>query len=72
MSETITDVTPATVEATMAAYGVDRLIHGHTHRPAVHSLTVGGRAATRVVLGDWYEQGSVLRLDADGLALSAL
>jgi UDP-2,3-diacylglucosamine hydrolase len=72
VSETITDVTPATVESTMASYGVDRLIHGHTHRPAIHALQVGGRSATRVVLGDWYDQGSVLRLDADGLALSAI
>ena len=72
VSETITDVTPATVESTMATYGVDRLIHGHTHRPAIHALQVGGRSAIRVVLGDWYDQGSVLRLDADGLTLSAL
>ena len=70
--ETITDVNADTVAATMARYGVRRLIHGHTHRPAIHALQVGGRSAIRVVLGDWYEQGSVLRLDADGLALSAL
>ncbi len=70
--ETITDVTPATVAQTMAHYGVTRLIHGHTHRPAIHSLTVDGRPARRIVLGDWYEQGSVLRVDADGLALSVL
>ncbi|WP_146910378.1 UDP-2,3-diacylglucosamine diphosphatase [Arenimonas daejeonensis] len=72
MSEAITDVNASTVENTMAAYGVDRLIHGHTHRPAIHSFAVNGHPATRVVLGDWYEQGSVLRLSEDGLALSAL
>lgn len=72
VSETITDVTPATVEAVMARHGVDRLVHGHTHRPAVHSLLVDDRPATRIVLGDWYEQGSVLRVDADGLRLDAL
>lgn len=70
--EAITDVTQATVEATMARYGVTRLIHGHTHRPAIHSLHVDGRPARRVVLGDWYEQGSVLRVDSDGYALAAL
>ncbi len=70
--EAITDVTPATVEETMARYGVTRLIHGHTHRPAIHSLTVAGRPAQRIVLGDWYEQGSVLRVSADGVALSSL
>ncbi len=72
MSETITDVTPAAVEDLMARHGVTRLIHGHTHRPAIHALAVEGRSAQRVVLGDWYEQGSVLRLDADGLQLDAL
>ncbi|MBP6596068.1 MAG: UDP-2,3-diacylglucosamine diphosphatase [Arenimonas sp.] len=72
VSETITDVAPATVQATMAAHGVERLIHGHTHRPAIHALTVQDRPATRVVLGDWYHQGSVLRVSADGLALAAL
>jgi UDP-2,3-diacylglucosamine hydrolase len=72
VSETITDVTPAAVAAVMARHGVDRLVHGHTHRPAVHSLLVDDRPATRIVLGDWYEQGSVLRVDADGLRLDAL
>jgi UDP-2,3-diacylglucosamine hydrolase len=47
-------------------YGVRRMIHGHTHRPALHAIDVDGRACQRIVLGDWYEQGSVLRLDADG------
>ena len=70
--ETVTDVTPATVEATLARFGVDTLIHGHTHRPAVHALHAGGRDCRRIVLGDWYEQGSVLRVDKDGMALEAL
>lgn len=72
VSEAITDVNAGMVEATMAAYGVDRLIHGHTHRPAIHTLAMNGRSATRIVLGDWYEQGSVLRVNEDGLALSSL
>ena len=70
--ETITDVAPEAVSATLARFGIDTLIHGHTHRPAVHELTVEGRGCKRVVLGDWYEQGSVLRVDADGIALAAL
>jgi UDP-2,3-diacylglucosamine hydrolase len=56
----IMDVNPAVVEATMRDHGVRRLIHGHTHRPATHRLDFGGRAAERIVLGDWYEQSSVL------------
>lgn len=42
------------------------LIHGHTHRPGHHTLVVDGRQCERWVLGDWYEQGSCLRLDATG------
>ncbi|XQA77336.1 UDP-2,3-diacylglucosamine diphosphatase [Xanthomonas sacchari] len=70
--ETVTDVAPAEVAATFARYGVARMIHGHTHRPAVHALDVEGRACTRIVLGDWYEQGSVLRVDAQGCQLQQL
>ena len=66
--ETITDASPLTVEETFARYGIDRIIHGHTHRPAVHETTGG----TRIVLGDWYEQGSVLRVTPDSTELSTL
>lgn len=70
--ENITDVAHDTVLATMARHGVNRLIHGHTHRPAMHSMRINERPAHRIVLGDWYAQGSVLRVDADGYTLSAL
>ena len=71
--ETVTDVAPSTVEDWFVRYGVDTMIHGHTHRPAIHDLQVAGRDCQRIVLGDWFEQGSVLRAHADGrLALSAL
>jgi len=46
----------------MQRHGVQRLIHGHTHRPNIHSLTVNGKPATRIVLGDWYDQGSILKV----------
>ena len=68
-SETITDVSPATVREWFARYGVRRMIHGHTHRPAIHDE---GDGPTRIVLGDWYEQGSVLRAGEDGFDLAAL
>lgn len=60
------DVNPAAVEAAFRTHGVDLLIHGHTHRPAIHALTVDGRRCWRIVLGDWYAQGSVLEADARG------
>ena len=70
--ETITDANPGTIAETMARYGVRRMIHGHTHRPAIHALSINGLPAQRIVLGDWYEQGSVLRVSRDGYALTTL
>lgn len=51
--EFIMDVTPEEVVKDMEKYGVQRLIHGHTHRPAMHELTTNGSPAKRIVLGDW-------------------
>ena len=68
----IMDVTPAAVVETMRAAGVRTLIHGHTHRPAVHELAIDGQRARRIVLGDWYTQGSVLEWRDDGVELRAL
>ncbi len=68
-AETIGDVAPASVEEWFKRYGVHRMIHGHTHRPAIHDE---GDGNTRIVLGDWYEQGSVLRVDAGVATLQAL
>lgn len=56
----VMDVTPAAVEAAMRAARVRTLIHGHTHRPAVHEFQLDGAPSRRIVLGDWYDQGSVL------------
>lgn len=72
LAESIMDVNAEAVEATMARHGVARLVHGHTHRPAVHDVQVAGAPAQRVVLGDWYDQGSVLWVDAGGLSLQGL
>jgi len=68
--DAITDVNCATVESTMERFGVTRMIHGHTHRPAIHALRVHGHSAQRIVLGDWYHQGSVLSATGDGFELS--
>jgi UDP-2,3-diacylglucosamine hydrolase len=56
----IMDVNQAAVESAMRAHSVRRLIHGHTHRPATHRFDLDGTSAERIVLGDWYEQSSVL------------
>ncbi|MEE4380142.1 MAG: UDP-2,3-diacylglucosamine diphosphatase [Candidatus Competibacteraceae bacterium] len=71
-SPEITDVNPHAVIAIMRALEVYQLIHGHTHRPAVHSLVIDQKPACRMVLGDWYGQGSVLVCDAKGCTLQSL
>ena len=63
----IVDVTPAEVEKIMHDKGVRILIHGHTHRPAVHELEIDGRPARRIVLGDWDRQGWALEADDRGM-----
>ncbi|SHE74550.1 UDP-2,3-diacylglucosamine diphosphatase [Thermomonas hydrothermalis] len=69
MAETIGDVTPATVQDWFKRFGVPRMIHGHTHRPAIHDE---GNGRTRIVLGDWYTQGSLLSVSAQDVSLTTL
>ena len=70
--ETIMDVNADAVAGAMRKAGVTRLVHGHTHRPATHRFDLDGHAAERIVLGDWYEHGSVLRITPDGAELRGL
>lgn len=72
MDEEIADVSQDAVEQTIQEYEVDVLLHGHTHRPAVHPLDVGDRPVHRIVLGDWYEQGSMVEWDKNGPRLEKL
>lgn len=62
----IMDVNDEAVATLLREYHYPRLIHGHTHRPARHQHIVDGHACERWVLGDWYQQGSALRVDAVG------
>nr|WP_199861527.1 UDP-2,3-diacylglucosamine diphosphatase [Pseudomonas sp. CFBP 13710] len=66
----IVDVTPEEVPRVMCQHGVTTLIHGHTHRPAVHELQIGDLPAQRIVLGDWDRQGWVLQVDDRGFNLA--
>lgn len=66
------DVTPDAVHRALTDAGTPWMIHGHTHKPAVHRYTHQGHDGARFVLGDWYEQGSVLRCDPDKWALETL
>lgn len=62
-AEDIMDVTAEEVVRVMADAGVQTLIHGHTHRPAKHSLVVNNKDATRWVLGDWGKDGWYLDVE---------
>lgn len=68
----IMDVNADAVAAAMRGAGVKLLLHGHTHRPNVHRFELDGAPAARIVLGDWHEQGSVLRWDERGYDLSSI
>jgi len=54
------DVNQQTVEQLMAKYQTMRLIHGHTHRPAVHDLQINGQDAQRFVLAEWKKDSASL------------
>lgn len=69
----IMDVNQQTVESEMRNAGVQLLIHGHTHRCAMHDFSLDGEQARRVVLADWHENhGSVLISDEKGLRFEDL
>ncbi|SEQ34978.1 UDP-2,3-diacylglucosamine hydrolase [Ectothiorhodospira magna] len=68
----ITDVSPLAVEDALRRHGVHTLIHGHTHRPAIHDLDLDGHPARRIVLPDWYDTGGVLVCRPDGMALAGI
>lgn len=68
----IMDVNHGEVIRAFERHDVLRMIHGHTHRPATHDLQVNGQSAQRIVLGDWYTQGSVLRVQPGHYELSSL
>ena len=68
----IMDVNNEAVASVMRRNRTMTLIHGHTHRPALHSLRIDGKVGRRLVVGDWYTQGSVLMHSADGYSLRPL
>lgn len=67
----IMDVNQDTVVQEMLKHNVNQLIHGHTHRPAIHDFIINNSNMKRIVLGDWYEQGSVLACDKNNCVLES-
>jgi len=70
-SASIMDADADEIARLLELHRAEVVIHGHTHRPAVHALGLGGRSALRVVLGDWHSGPSWLLVDADGFRLHA-
>ena len=61
--DSIMDVTPSAVDIELSKRQSTRIIHGHTHRPAVHNWQHEGQNRERIVLGDWYTKGWYLKVD---------
>lgn len=69
----IMDVNQKTVMEVMKQYNCLRLIHGHTHRPAVHDFTIDGKTAQRFVLAEWKKNSAeILCWDIDGFNIEKL
>lgn len=70
--EDIMDANTGEILRILGVYEPSLLIHGHTHRPGTHVHRIGDREITRIVLGDWYEHGSVLEITGEGFDLKTI
>lgn len=71
-SETIMDVNEDAVAGAFRAHGVPRMIHGHTHRPARHALSVDGTPRERYVMAAWHDDGQYLEVDDRGVQVRTI
>jgi len=63
-SRSIMDVTPGSVNDCFEQHQATLMIHGHTHRPMIHELSLGnGQKVRRIVLGDWNTDLWYLQID---------
>jgi UDP-2,3-diacylglucosamine hydrolase len=65
-SEEIMDVNDQTVRTYVRRHGVRTLIHGHTHRPADHRLSLDGHEVSRRVLAEWHQDHAEVLVWAAG------
>ncbi|MDF1654597.1 MAG: UDP-2,3-diacylglucosamine diphosphatase [Coxiellaceae bacterium] len=65
LPDDIMDVTEQEVIRVMREFQPDLMIHGHTHRPAIHQHQTDNCNIPRVVLGSWHHEGSIMRLSPD-------
>ena len=68
-SQMIMDVNPEAVLERLRYHEVDTLIHGHTHRPAIHQLATENGSAQRAVLGAWHHEGSMISATPEAITL---
>jgi UDP-2,3-diacylglucosamine hydrolase len=71
-SDDIMDVNQTAVEGTMRHYGVRYLLHGHTHRPAIHRFSLDDQPAARIVLGAWHDRATIASWDTAGFRLETI
>ncbi|MDD5462769.1 MAG: UDP-2,3-diacylglucosamine diphosphatase [Methylococcales bacterium] len=72
-SQDIMDVNQETVVRVMSENHCLRLIHGHTHRPGIHNLTVNGQSAQRFVLASWDKvSGEILCWNSMGYKIEVI
>lgn len=62
----IMDVNAQAIAGVMRDSGVQMMLHGHTHRAAIHRFTLDTLPALRIVLGDWYSRSSYIIWDSNG------
>ena len=67
--EIIMDVNNLAVEKTFLKYNVNTMIHGHTHRPNIHTSSFKDKNFKRIVLGDWFSSSFILRYRSDKILI---
>ena len=60
------DVTEIGINTLVNQYPCQYMIHGHTHKPAIHEHVINDQTLQRVVLGAWDDEAQILRASADG------
>lgn len=63
--EKIADISSSTLDTTVTEMQTTRIVHGHTHRPALHQHTINGQSIERMVLGDWHNDHAVVAVADD-------
>ena len=67
--EIIMDVNQKEVVNVFQSNDIDLIIHGHTHRPNIHKLSVNNKDVTRIVLGDWYTKSFILKIENSNITI---